>query len=78
MKPDLWKRLDKVAASMSPHTPGVVFYSLEDESDQEIEERVARWKAGEMVEGMGQPYTGREQSVWLVKAVSSPERDELC
>ena len=75
MRPNWRKRLDRVAASMTPHTPGVVFCSLEGESIYELEQRVARWTAGEMVEGMDREYTGRESSVWIVQSVTPPKRD---
>ena len=75
MKPNWRKRLDKVAASMMPHTPGVMFFQLDGESEQELEHRVARWEAGETVEGMACTCTGREQSVWVVQFVEPPNRD---
>ena len=70
------KRLDKVAASVTPSTSGVMFIPLEGESHQDLEERVERWKAGERVEGIDQLYTGKESCVWIVKPVYPPKRDE--
>ncbi len=76
MKPNLRKRLDRVAASMTPHTPGVVFYSLQGETDEEFEQRVSRWEAGEKVDGMDRTFTGMESSVWFIQSVAPPKRDD--
>ena len=76
MRPNWRRRLEKVAATLNPHTPGVMFIQHEGETDQELEQRVARWEAGEQVEGMDQPYTGRESCVWIIKAVKPPKRDQ--
>ncbi len=76
MKPNWQKRLDKVAVSMMPHTDGVIIISLEGESGDEFQQRVARWQAGEQVEGVDQSYTGRECSVWVIECVDPPKRDE--
>ena len=75
MKPDWRKRLDKVANSLTPQSSGVMFFPLDGESHEEVLERVARWKAGEKVEGVDQPYTGRESCVWIVQLVEPPKRD---
>ena len=76
MKPHWRKRLDKVASSINPHTKGVMFIQHENESDAELDQRVARWEAGEKVEGVDQSYTGRESCVWIFKPVKPPKRDE--
>ncbi len=76
MKPNWRKRLDKVAVSMKPRTNGVTFFLLDGESKEEMEQRVARWKAGETVEGMDCAYTGRERLIWLLIPVEAPKRDE--
>ena len=76
MNPNWRKRLDKVAASVMPHTDGVMFFQLDGESEDEMEQRVARWEAGEKVEGLDREYTGREQSIWLVLGVKPPKRED--
>ena len=75
MNPNWRKRLDKIAGSIMPHTPGVTFIQLADESEEEMDQRVERWKAGEKVEGIDQIYTGGESSIWLIHFVKPPKRD---
>jgi len=70
------KRLDKVAASVTQSTSGVMFFQLDGESEEDMDQRVARWKAGDTVEGMDCEYTGRESSIWLIKPVKPPNRNE--
>ena len=72
MNRELRRRLEKVEEKFCPDESkcGIVFYPLEGESDSEYDERVARWYAGEEVEGQERPYTGPNQMVGRVVFVS--------
>ncbi len=72
MQARLWKRLDNVKASFCPNESknGIVFIPLNGESDQECDARIARWKAGERVEGMDREYTGSKM-IGVVRYVGS-------
>lgn len=76
MKPEWRRRLSKVEGSMATDKNGIVFYPLEGESDEDYDDRVARWKAGERVEGMDRVYTGKEPTIGVVKYVAAKKRDE--
>jgi hypothetical protein len=56
------KRLIAIEDRLSPDESksGVVFFPLKGETDQEYDDRVARWYAGEMVVGQDRLYTGKE------------------
>ena len=49
------RRLKKVEQALNPTTSGFRVVSIPAVSDEEIDERLARWKAGEEVGGMP-PY----------------------
>ncbi len=61
---------------MATHKNGVMFLPLKDESDEDYDNRVARWMAGETVEGMDREYTGREYPIIVVRFVAPPERED--
>ena len=65
MNTDFRKRLDKIESTFIPRKDesGVVFIPLKGESNEECGERLARWKAGEVVEGQERVYTGRERTM---------------
>ena len=78
MQPNLWKRLNKVEESFCPNESknGIVFFPLEDESDEAYDERIARWKSGEKVDGMDREYTGSEM-IGIVRFVSAKKRGRI-
>ena len=78
MQPNLWKRLNKVEDSFCPQESknGIVFFPLEDESDEAYDERIARWKSGEKVDGMDREYTGSEM-IGIVRFVSAKKRGRI-
>lgn len=69
METRMWKRLDEIEKSFSPHHNCAGFIQRNGESDAECEERIARWKAGEGVDDNGRQYTGREPQILVVKFV---------
>ena len=72
MRPNLWKRLNRVEDSFCPNESknGVVFIPLKDETNEDCEARIARWKAGQKVDGMDREYTGSEM-IGVVRYVGS-------
>ena len=72
------KRLDKIEESIlfDETKNAVVFVPLEDESDRDYDDRIKRWKAGEMVEGQHRTYTGNEPRVITVRFVESVPRQD--
>ena len=68
--------MSKVEGSMATDKNGIVFYPLQDESDEDYDDRVARWKAGEKVQGMDRMCTGNEPHILVVKFVAAKKRDE--
>jgi hypothetical protein len=73
MNPRTKKRLDAIEDKLSPDTDksGVVFIPLKGETGQEMDQRMARWYAGEKVEGQDKMYTGREFVVMRIKYVEA-------
>ena len=71
MNPRLKKRLDAVENRLmpDPNLSGTFFIQEVGESDEEVRERIARWRAGEKVEGQDRPYTG--QMVGVIKLVEA-------
>jgi len=59
MRSPMMRRLDKIERALNPTTSGYRVVSVPkewaDDSDEEIDERLARWRAGEEFEGMP-PY----------------------
>jgi len=73
------RRLEKMEDKFCPDESkfAIVFVPLKDESNSEYDERVARWYAGEEVEGQKRPYAGPNQIVMRVVFVSCDQkRDE--
>ena len=50
--------MDAIENRFTPATSGVVFIPLKGETDQEMDDRIARWRSGEKVEGQDKVYTG--------------------
>ena len=73
MNTDFRKRLDKIESTFIPREDenGVVFIPLKGESNEDCADRIARWQAGEVVEGQERVYTGRARTMRIrfVKAV---------
>ncbi len=61
MNPRTRKRLDAIESRLSPdeNLSGVVFVQLKGETNDEMRARMARWYAGEKVEGQERTYTGQ-------------------
>ncbi len=79
MNREMRRRLEKMEEKLCPDESknGIVFVPLKGESDSEYDERVARWYAGEEVEGQKRPYAGPNQIVARVVYVSCDQkRDE--
>ena len=75
IKPNWPSRLDTVADFLLQAARSVVFMPLEGNSHEDVLKRVARWEAAEEVEGIRQPYTGRNSIEWVFKPVYPPKRD---
>lgn len=71
MTPGMRKRLERIEESFVPdeRKNGVVFIPLKGESTEECADRMARWRAGEIVEGIDRRYTGREPVIGVVRFV---------
>ena len=73
MQPKLWKMLDNIEAALRSDGDqnGVVFIPLKGESNEDMDIRITRWKAGEIVEGVNRPYQGEEEIVAKVVFVGT-------
>ncbi len=73
MNPRMKKRLDAIDLALAPNEDrnGVMFIPLKGETEEEMDERMARWYAGEKVEGQDKLYTGREWVVIRIKYVKA-------
>ena len=71
----MWKRLDNIGASFRPDKSnnGIVFFPLKDESIEELDDRIASWKAGEKVAGMDRDHTCGER-IGIVQYVEYDRR----
>ena len=75
MQRQIWKRLVKVEDSFCPNESknGVVFFIRKDESIEEFNTRISRWKAGEKVAGMDRNHT-RGERIGIVQYVKCDRR----
>ena len=73
----MWKRLDNIGASFRPDKSnnGIVFFPLKDESIEELDARIASWKAGEKVAGMDRNHT-RGERIGIVRFIQNERRFE--
>ena len=73
MNNDLRKRLDKIQDSLAPvvDKSGVLFIPLQGETDEEMDERIERWCAGEKVEGQEKLCRGGNQMVARINFVEA-------
>ena len=73
MQPKFWKRLDGVEQSLQPDEDksGVVIFPLKGESDEEYSDRIAKWKAGEEVEGIDPELSDNGKRVGVVRFVAT-------
>ena len=63
MNPSIRRRLDAVEEDLGQGNWPVVFVPLQGETNEQRDARLERWKAGEEVEGITRPYTGREKVI---------------
>jgi len=81
MKADLIHRLQKLEHQIAPSVQSVVVYANYGETDEELNERVERWKAGEPGTGVqcgpnGQDsYKGNDLCVYRVISVKPGDID---
>lgn len=66
------KRLESIEDDLipDPSKNKIVFTPFEDESDEEYDNRIARWKDGEAVDGVRKPFAGNEDNYIVVRFVS--------
>ena len=74
MQRQVWKRLDRIEGLLSQrNTQNVVVIQDVDESDEELEDRIVRWKSGAVVRGIRDVYRGADLYIFRVQLVS-PKR----
>ena len=71
MRPQMWKRLDRIEQSVSLRKAQIVsVIQGVGETEEEVEDRISRWKAGDTDCGIKGKYEGRELDVIWVRIVS--------
>ena len=76
MKQEMLKRLDDIENSLTTDKNGILFFQSVDESDDECADRIARWKAGEKVEGQNRQYAGKDQMIMVIKFIETHRKEE--
>ena len=72
MKPDMKKRLEAIEDRLASHDKsGVVFLPLKGETEEEMDDRIARWYAGEKVAGQERIYSGNGYPAVRIRFVKS-------
>lgn len=72
MQRQVWKRLDQVGVLLSHRiTQNVIVIQDMDETSIEIEDKINRWQAGEVVDGIRDVYDGGELKIIRVRPVSA-------
>lgn len=72
MNRQLWNRLDNVQQDIGVNARNVLVMVWADESSGIAEEKIARWKAGEVVKGIDtDPYEGGEVIPLVIHFVST-------
>ena len=72
MQWQVWKRLDQVGVLLSQrNTQNVIVIQDMGETGIEIEDKINRWKAGEVVDGIRDVYEGGELKIIRVRPVSA-------
>ena len=70
MEASLKRRLARIENAIQPPKRGVLFMPLKGENNDDVQARMERWYAGEMVDGVDIPYTGIE-GVWHVVVIDA-------
>jgi hypothetical protein len=64
METGLWKRLDSVSNSLTPSNFLIVVCRQSNESQEDVDRKIARWRAGEdVLDITAKPYDGNEDLV---------------
>ena len=65
-------RLEKVGDLLSRRiTQNVIVIQDVNESDEEVEDKISRWKSGEVVSGIRDVYKGAELDIIYIQIVSA-------
>ena len=72
MQPQVLKRLNKVEQifSHSSVQRAIVIQAV-NETDEDVQDKIERWKAGEVVDGIRDVYEGRELSIICIRVVAA-------
>ena len=73
IKPTLRKRLDKLEGSFKPNQCWVLLVSEPDDTDEEIDRKIARWRAGKIVRGIDSTIEDRTNTKVIVVTFVSPK-----
>ncbi len=77
MQPNMWKRLNKAGQIVSMRDVQIVrVIQAVGETEEEVEDRISRWKAGDIVPEIKGEYKGGELSICWVRIVSPSERSD--
>jgi hypothetical protein len=72
MQRQVWNRLEKIGDLLSRRiTQIVVVVQDVNESDEEVEDKINRWKSGEVVSGIRGVYKGLELDIIYRQLVSA-------
>ena len=72
MQRQVWKRLDKVGDLLSRRNTQILsLIQGVNESDEEVEDKISRWKSGEVVNGIRGVYKGAELDIFRIRLVSA-------
>ncbi len=74
----MWKRLDTIGQSVSLRKAQIIsVIQGVGETEEEVEDRISRWKAGDTVPGIKGKYEGRELDVIWVRIVSPKSQEPV-
>ena len=77
MHQQMWKRLNKAGQIVSIKDVQVISVIQHvGETKEEVEDRISRWKAGDVVPEIKGKYKGGELSICWVRLVSPGERSD--
>ena len=72
MQRQVWMRLEKVGDLLERRiTQNVIVIQDVNESDEEVEDKISRWKSGEVVSGIRDVYKGAELDIIYIQIVSA-------
>ena len=72
MQRQVWNRLDKAGDLLSRRITQIVSVIQDvNESDEEVADKISRWKSGEVVNGIRGVYKGAKLDIFRIQLVSA-------